>query len=381
MNRNVKGLVVLLALSLLAMPLFAGGKQEVNNDESDTIHIALTAPLSGDYAEYGTNFQRSVEMGIEFINKAGGVLGKDLVLSVGDSKGDPKESATLAQKWTSDPTIVAEIGDFTSTCCMASQPIYDQSEMVQLSPTASHSDFAPGSDWSFGIVGTQAGEGPFMADFAYNGLGLRTIAVININNDWGIDTQKYFSEAFEKLGGVIIATESYFDGEKDFTAILTKMKATKPDALFMAAMYNDGALISKQRVKLGWDVVVVGPSSLYSEQLLTLGGDAVEGLYTNVSFFTEDPAEDVQFYVTEFESRYGVKPNFHAALAFDAINILAAAIEKAGTTDRTAIKEALAKTTDFKALTGSITFTPVGDAVKQYTKVWITDGKFKVYND
>ena len=379
MKRNVKGIVILIAIALLAMPLFAGGQQEVSNDDSDTIHIALTAPITGDYSEYGKNFQRSVEMGIDFINADGGVLGKELVLSVGDSKGDPKESATLAQKWTSDPTIVAQIGDFTSTCCMASQPIYDQAQMVQLSPTASHTDYAKGSTWSFGIVGTQAAEGPFMADFAYNELGLRTIAVININNDWGVDTQKYFCEAFEKLGGKIVAEESYFDGEKDFTAILTKLKASNPDALFMAAMYNDGALISKQRAKLGWDVTVVGPSSLYSEQLLTLGGDAVEGLYTNVSFFTEDPDPKVQSYVTEFEAKYGLKPNFHAALAFDAINLLADAIEKAGTTDRAAIREVLSGTKDFDALTGSITFTPVGDAVKQYTRVWIKDGKFEVY--
>ena len=380
MKRNAKVIVILLALVMLAAPLFANGQQEAaNNDDSDTIHIALTAPITGDYSEYGKNFQRSVEMGIEFINAEGGVLGKELVLSVGDSKGDPKESATLAQKWTSDPTIVAEIGDFTSTCCMASQPIYDQAQMVQLSPTASHTDYAKGSEWSFGIVGTQAAEGPFMADFAYNELGLRTIAVININNDWGVDTQKYFSDAFEALGGEIVAKEAYFDGEKDFTAVLTKLKASNPDALFMAAMYNDGALISKQRAKLGWDVTVVGPSSLYSEQLLNLGGDAVEGIYTNVSFFTDDPNPAVQAYVTEFESRYGLKPNFHAALAFDAINLLAAAIEKAGTTDRTVIKETLAGTKDFDALTGSITFTPVGDAVKQYTRVWIKDGKFEVY--
>ena len=379
MKRHAKGIVVLLAFALFAMPLFAGGQQGADNDNRDTIHIALTAPITGDYSEYGKNFQRSVEMGIEFINTAGGVLGKELVLSVGDSKGDPKESATLAQKWTSDPTIVAQIGDFTSTCCLASQPIYDQAQMVQLSPTASHTDYAKGSIWSFGIVGTQAAEGPFMADFAYNELGLRTIAVININNDWGVDTQKYFSEAFEKLGGKIVAKEAYFDGEKDFTAVLTKLKGSNPDALFMAAMYNDGALISKQRAKIGWDVTVVGPSSLYSEQLLTLGGDAVEGLYTNVSFFTEDPNPAVQSYVTEFESRYGIKPNFHAALAFDAINLLADAIEKAGTTDRAAIREALSETKGFEALTGAITFTEVGDAVKQYTRVWIKDGKFRIY--
>ncbi len=134
----------------------------------DTIHIALTAPITGDYAEYGRNFERSVTMGMDFINSKGGVLGKKLILSVGDSKGDPKESATLAMKWTSDPTIVAQIGDFTSTCCLAGQPIYDQAGMIQLSPTANHPDFAPGSTWSFSIVGTQA-SGAFMADWTYNG--------------------------------------------------------------------------------------------------------------------------------------------------------------------------------------------------------------------
>lgn len=379
MERRVLVIAVLLLVSLVGMPLLANGQQDVDNDDRDTIHIALTAPLTGDYAEYGTNFQRSVEMGMDFINEAGGVLGKQLVLSVGDSKGDPKESATLAQKWTSDPTIVAEIGDFTSTCCMASQPIYDQVQMVQLSPTASHTEFAPGSDWSFGIVGTQAGEGPFMADFAYNELGLKKIAVIFIKNDWGIDTQKFFTMAYENLGGEIVASESYFDGEKDFTAVLTKLKASNPDAIFMAAMYNDGALISKQRAKLDWDVPVVGPSSLYSPQLLALGGSAVNGIYTNVSFFTEDPSEPVQAYVTEFEKRYGAMPNFHAALAFDAINILAAAIERAGTTDRAAIRDALAQTKDFPALTGGITFTPVGDAVKQYTRVWVNNDKFEIH--
>ena len=105
--------------------------------DSPTIHIALTAPITGDYAEYGNNFKRSVEMGIDEINAKGGVLGKKFVLSVGDSKGDPKESAILAQKWISDPTVLAQIGDFTSTCCLASQPIYNRAGMIQLSPTAS----------------------------------------------------------------------------------------------------------------------------------------------------------------------------------------------------------------------------------------------------
>jgi branched-chain amino acid transport system substrate-binding protein len=149
----------------------------------------------------------------------------------------------------------------------------------------------------------------------------------------------------------------------------------------MAAMYNDGALIAKQKASLGWDIPILGPSSLYSTQLTALGGDAVEGLYTNASFFAEDPAPEVQQYVQEFQKRYDATPNFHAALAYDAIMLLADAIERAGTTESEPLREELAKTKDFPGLTGEITFTPAGDAIKKYKKVWIKNGKFELYTE
>jgi branched-chain amino acid transport system substrate-binding protein len=370
-NRMVALLSVVLALVGSASLWAAGGTD-------DTIHIALTAPLTGDYAEYGVNFQRSVQMGIDEINAKGGVLGKKYVLSVGDSRGDPKESVSLAQKWTSDPSIVAEIGDFTSSCCLASQPIYDAAGMVQLSPTASATTFTPGSVWSFSIVGTQAYEQPFMADLAYNKLKIKKMAILFINNDWGMDTQKFFKENFEKLGGKIIAVESFFQGEKDFNAVLTKLKESKPDALYMATMYNDGALISLQRQKMGWNIPVLGPSSLYSTELVKLGGSSVNGLYTNVSFFAKDTDPRVQAYVTGFQKLYGATPNFHAALAYDAIYILTEAIRRAGSTDKQAIRDALAGIKGFQGLTGTVTFTPNRDAIKGYKAVQVVNGDFKL---
>ena len=151
---------------------------------AEPIHIAVSAPLTGNFAEYGQNWQKAINMAVEWINAAGGVAGRPLEIVYGDSRSDPKESAALAQKFTSDPWIVAEIGDFSSTASMAAQPIYDRAGMVQLSPTTSHPNWAPGSSWSFGIVGTQAGEGPFMARYAVEKLGKKKIAVLHINNDW-----------------------------------------------------------------------------------------------------------------------------------------------------------------------------------------------------
>lgn len=379
--RTIRTLLVLSFALVVLSGAFASGQAETAEDDG-TIHIALSAPITGDWSEYGVNFQRSVEMAIEFLNDDGGVLGRQVRLSVGDTKGNPQEAATLAQKWTSDPTVVAQIGAFSSSSSMAAQPIYDAEGMVQLSPTASHADYAGGSEWSFGIVGTQAGEGPFNARFAYEDLGIRRVAVLHLNNDWGIDAAEYFSEAFEDLGGEVVGTEFYFDGERDFTAALTKLRDTDADGLYIASFYNDGAAINLQRQRLGWDdVTVLGPTSLYSTQLIELGGDAVEGLYTATGFFTEDTDPAVQAYVDEFTARYGSQPNFHAALAYDAMMLLADAIERAGSTDSAAIRDALAETSDFPGLTGSITFTPAGDAVKGYRKLVIENGEFVVYED
>jgi branched-chain amino acid transport system substrate-binding protein len=377
MKLGIRTIVVLLLMTLLITPAFAAGSKEDSADD-DFIYIALTAPITGDYAEYGGNFKKSVEMGMDLINANGGVLGKELRVIIGDSKGDPKESATLAQKFTSDKRIVAEIGDFTSTSCLAAQPIYTDAGMVQLSPTSSHPDFAIGSDFSFGIIGTQAGEGPFMAQMTKE-LGFKKVAVLYINNDWGIVTDKYYSGAIEAHGIEVVGRDFYFDGEKDFTAVLTKLKATKPDMLFIASMYNDGALINKQREKLGWDIPVLGPGSLYSPKLVELGGESVEGLYTNVVFHPASPKPEVQAFVTEFEKRYSATPNMFAAVAFDAINILADAIERAGSTDRGAIRDAVAATKNFPSVTGAITFTEVGDVMKEYTRVQVQNGEFAVF--
>ncbi len=378
---------VVLAVLLFAafsLSVFGAGGQEGGEaaGEDEPIHIALSAPITGDWSEYGVNFQRSVEMAIDHLNEEGGVLGgRSFRLSVGDTKGNPQEAATLAQKWTSDPSVVAQIGAFSSSSSMAAQPIYDAAGMVQLSPTASHADYAGGSEWSFGIVGTQAGEGPHNAEFAYEGLGLRKVAVLHLNNDWGIDAANYFADAFEEMGGEIVGTEFYFDGERDFTAALTKLAQSDADGLYIASFYNDGAAINLQRDRLGWDVTVLGPTSLYSTQLIDLGGSSVEGLYTATGFFTEDTDPMVRGYVKEFEERYGAKPNFHAALAYDAMMLLANAIERADSTESEAIRDALAETEGFPGLTGSITFTEAGDAVKGYRKLVIEDGTFNIWEE
>ena len=306
---------------------------------ADPIYIGVSGPLTGNYAEYGQNWKKAMDLGLGWINGAGGVNSRPIELIYTDSKSDPKESAAVAQKYVSDKRIVATIGDFTSTACMAAQPIYDQAGLVQLSPTASHPNFAPGSVWSFGIIGTQAGEGPFMARYAVQMLGKKKLAVLYINNDWGIATKDYF----------------------------------------VPSMYNEMALIAKQREKLGWmDVLLMGPGSLYSPKLLEIGGTSVNGLYTSAVFFPKDPRPEVQKFVTGFEEKYKSSPNMFAAIAYDGINLMADVIRKAGT-NRKAIRDELAKTQNFPGVTGKITFTGQRDVIKDYRHLIIKNLEFTLY--
>ena len=347
---------------------------------ADPIHIALSAPLTGNFAEYGQNFQKAIDLAVEWINAAGGVKGRPLVIVAGDSKADPKDAAALAQKFTSDSRIVAEIGDFSSTACLAAQPIYDRAGMVQLSPTASHPNFAPGSVWSFGIVGTQAGEGPFMARYAVQKLGKKRIAVLHINNDWGIVSKDLFVKAAKEMGAEIIAVEAYFETDKDFTAVLTKLRGVKPELLYLPSFYNEAALMLKQRDKLGWtDVAVMAPGSLYSPKLLELGGASVNGLYTSTAFFPKDPRPEVQKFVKGFEAKYKSAPNLFAAVAYDAVNLLAEVIGRVGT-DRKAIRDELAKVRDYPGVTGKITFTERRDVVKDYRHLVVRNVEFVLFD-
>ncbi len=366
--------IVWLLLMCMTMSLCS-----VNAEEP--VCIGLSAPLTGQYQEYGNNFKKAIELGIEWINEAGGINGRPLELVVGDSEGLPQKAKTVARQFTKDTRIAATLGDFTSTCSMAAQPIYQRAEMVQLSPSSSHPSYAPGSPYSFGIVGTQSEDGPAMARQAVQTLKKKKIAMIYINNEWGNVTQKLFSEEVERLGAEMAAAESYLEGTTDFTSLLESVRSAKPELLFLCSMYQDASLIIKQRQELGWDdVVVMGSSALYTPKIFEVGREAVDGLYTFTAFFPKDPRLEVQQFVEAFNTRYGHTPNMFAALAYDSLNVLAEAIKQAGT-DRRKIRDELAKTSGYMGLTGEITFSQYGDILKSFLLLQIKDGDFVLYSE
>jgi len=343
------------------------------------ITLGLTAPMTGDYAEYGTVFKNAAELAIEKINAQGGVNGQKLKLVVGDSKADPKEAANIAQKFVSDASIIGVIGDFTSTAALAGAPIYQKGSLVQLSPTSSHPDFTKQGTYMFRNIVTQEVEGPAVAEYAVNKLKKNRVAIVYIKNDWGIVAYENFMKKAQALGAEILTVEPYLPEQgKDYSAIITKVKATNPDIIYLGMMYTDAALFAQQARKAGLNAPMIGTGSLYSDELIKLGGGAVEGMYLTCSFYPNDPRPEVQDFVKTYQQKYGKLPTMFAAQAFDATNLIIQAL-KNGATDRKSLRDKLAEIKDFPGVTGKTSFNENRDVIKGMAELVVKDGKYVLY--
>ena len=371
----------LLGLGLLTLSIITAGAFGTRQATAaqDVVKIGLSAPLTGDWAEYGNDFKRAVTMVIDRANRMGGVHGKRIELVISDSRGDPKESVLIAEKFVADPDIIAEIGDFSSSSCMAAAPIYEKADMTQLSPTSSHMDFTKKGRNMFRVVATQGYEGPYNARWAVKDLGKKRLATIYINNDWGVDANKYFTEEARKLGAEIVAEEAFVPGEKDFTAILTKLKGLKPDLIYLPTFYADAAAILNQAKRMRFHPVVMANSSLFSQKTIELGGDAVEGIIIPANYFSADPRPAAQEFTREYEAHYNAVPNQFAALAYDAANLMVAALHKVGVNDRSKVKDGLESLRGFQGATGSISYANGHDPEKELVRITIKNGEWVVY--
>jgi len=343
---------------------------------ADTIKVGVSLPLTGDWAEYGDFIKKSVNMVVDKANNEGGINGKKIELVIADSRGDPKESVLIAEKFVADPDIIAEIGDFSSSSCMAAAPIYEKASMAQVSPTSSHPDFTKKGKNMFRVIGTQATEGPYNAKWAMDGFGAKTAATIYINNDWGVAANKYFTEAFEKMGGKIIAQEAFAPGEKDFSSVMSKIKRANPDVLYLPVFYADGAAIMSQARRVHYKPTVLSTGSLFSDKLIEQGGKSVEGVMTSVAYFPNNPRAESQAFTKAFNAKHGKMPNMFAAVGFDAASLVVAALKKSGAKDRASIGMALDSLGSFKGVTGDFDYSKSHDPVKEYAKIAIKDGKW-----
>ena len=380
-----KGLLSsLLVMSLVFVGLSGCGKQGSETAKSgnvgvstgeDKIQIAVAAPMTGDNSEYGIGFYNAALLKAKEWNANGGVLGKQIEIVQYDDKNTSEEATTIAQKIVSDKKVVGVIGHFSSGVCMTAAPIYQENKIIEISPSSSHPDYSGIGDFIFRNNTVISKEGAASIDIAVNDLGKKKVGIISIMTDWGTNTSKMIKEMVEKTDAKVVAHEEVMEGSDDYTPAITKLNEAGADVVICCGMYNLVAPVAKQYKQINPDIRIVGFSNSYSQQLIELGGEAVEGVCFPVIFFSESDDPEVKNYVESFKKEYGNAPSALTSQAYDSVGILLTAIKEAGTTDSEKVKEKLYEI-DYKGVTGDTKFDSNGDVDKQFVKVTIKDGKF-----
>lgn len=376
----------LVALSLLVLAgcgsqkaaTDTGSGQGGSSDKGDIV-IAVAGPMSGDGAEYGKAFQEGAELAVSQFNEKGGYEGRKVKIVLGDDKNDPKEAANVAQKLSSDESVVAVIGHWSSSATFAGIPIYNRSKVPMITPTASHPDITKKeNEWIFRSSTTQDLEGKNLADYAVNKLKHKNIAVLYVNSDWGKSNATSFKKYAEEFGANVVGYESYPPGQSiDYTAALTKVKGLNPDLIYLGSLYNEGVLIIKQAKEMGIQAEFMGASPFASDGFLQ-AKDVVEGVRLDSLFYPEADNERVKKFVADFKQKYAHDGGYFNALAYDATTAVLEGIKNGGPT-RQGIRDAMAKINGLPVVTGEIKFDDKRDDInKPYYNLVVENGKFVI---
>lgn len=383
-----KQLSALLAAALCASALAGCGVNSnsanaATSGAEDTVTLAVVSPVTGDSAEYGIHFNVGAQMAADKINEAGGINGKQVVLKSFDSKNDAKEAAEVARLICQDKTILATIGDFSSTCCMATAPIYEENKTVQISPSAGLIDFPRVGPYNFATTGVQENDGGFLMNRVINEkMGAKSVAIVYTNNDYGLNMLSYMTQEAEADGVVITDTEAVASGEKDFTAIVSKMRQTEPEAVAIVGSYNEVANCVKQIRQVGWDVPVAISGSALTDQLVELLGDDVNDIYSNIAFVASDNTPETKEFNEEFTKRANMPPSFHSISTYDTVMLVCdAAIQCGDNLNRETLKDAVQNYKGFDGLMGPFEFTEDGAVYRGYKVVQYQDGVLTSVSD
>ncbi len=352
------------------------GKSEPTG-ESNEIPIGEYSSLTGTTATFGTSTHRGILMAVEEINSGGGVLGKKIKLITEDTRSLPEEAALAVQKLITRDNVVSIIGEIASSRSLAAAPICQERKVPMVSPGSTNPEVTKKGDYIFRVCYIDPFQGEVLAKFAYNSLGLRKVATLkDVKNDYSVGLAQFFYDTFTKLGGEVVGEQAYSEGDNDFKAQLTALKALNPEGIFVPGYYTESALIVKQARELNMPMPFFGGDGWDSDRLLEIGGAAMNGTYFTNHYSADDTSQMVQKFVAKYRSLHNNEtPDAMAALGYDAAMVVFDAIRRAGSTDCTKIRDMLATTVDFPGIAGKTTIDAERNARKSAVIISIENSK------
>jgi len=369
-----------LAMAALAVILGAGAgcrkkEAEAPKGGGDTIRIGFLGALTGDVAMFGKPTLDGMRLAAEDINAAGGVIGKKIEIVEADNRGDKQEGASVTQKLINRDNVMAIVGDPTTGITKVAAPIAQKAQVVLLSAGSTGPGVVENGDFIFRDTLLDSVAIPACIDFFARDLGFRNVALITSdNNDYSVGLSQTFRDAARGKDIQIVADEKVKDGDKDFSAQITNIKEKKPDVIFFSGYYTEGALIMKEARKQGLTANMFGGDGLFSPKLIELGGPAVEGSMVALGFSPEQATPETARYIESYKKKYGTEPGVFDAQGYDAVMILADAIKRANSADPKVFRSELARTRNFKGVSGTITIRDNREPIKSPLALLVVKG-------
>ena len=341
-----------------------------------TIKVGILAPLSGPAPTYGTSHRDAAQLAIDEWNAKGGVLGKQIEAVVVDSQCAADPSVNAANKLIDQDGVHYLIGEVCSKASIPASEVAESKGVVMITPSSTAEGVTVDVDgktksYVFRACFINSFQGKVMARFAKDQGFTKAFIMSDIGNDYVRSLAEAFEKTWLENGGEVVGKESYSSADTDFSAILTKVAESGAEVLYLPDYYNITNLVAAQAKEKGATAVIMGGDAWDSADLNL---EAAEGSFFSNFYSQEDPRPEVQDWVKKFTEKYGAAPDSIATMAYDATNMLLAAIEKAGADDADKVKDALAEI-EFQGVTGTIVFDEFHNPIKPAAVLQVKDGR------
>ena len=352
-----------------------------NTASGDEIVIGEYGSFTGKQSDFGIQTDNGIQLAVEETNQAGGIdvggkkMKVKLVTEDDQSKSDLADTAV--KRLIDEKNVTAILGEVASANSQAGGKVCQDRGVPMISPSSTNENVTKGRDEVFRVCFIDSYQAGVVARYIIDGLKVKNVATFtNKSESYSTGFTDEFKKKFTQYGGKVIMEQTYGTNDQDYRGPLTAIKSANPDAILVPGYYSDAASIAKQARELGIKVPLLGGDGWSSPELLKIGGSSVEGCYFSDHMSIKDPKPVVQNFVKGYNGKFKTEPTSMSALGYDAAKILFDAITRAKTTDKKAIRDAIAATKDYEGLTGKITIDENRNAKKPAVINVVKNGGF-----
>jgi branched-chain amino acid transport system substrate-binding protein len=353
-----------------------GGGGGGGSDNKSPIVIGHFASMSGPQATFGISTDRAIRLAIKEKNAAGGVKGRMIELVTIDDAGKQSEAATAVTRLINDHKAVAILGEVASSLSLAGGPIAQKSKIPMISPSSTNPDVTDVGDYIFRVCFLDDFQGWVAAKFAKDTLKATKSAILyDQGQAYSSGLADYYEKAFKEMGGTIVTKQAYTGGNLEISAQLQAIKGANAEVVFVPGYYSDAGTIIRKGREAGITAKFLGGDGWDSEELPKIAGDAINGNFFTNHYAPEEDRPAVKNFVEKYKAEHNATPDGLAALGYDAALVLFDAMERSKSLDGKDLRDAIAATKDFTAVTGTFSIDENRNAKKSAVVVEFKDGK------